>query len=171
MFTSYIRESETHRDIISSYIVLYLSCGKMATGGTNNPHLIGLDPKWHPFFDREDINYESYQLLWVDIQLSELEDEDKVLTTLTKFRKLVNYTKAFDHWRICLKYIEKSENISTFLVCSAGYAKDIARELLFLAKTMVWKVYIYCKSNEVFDMEKLNLTNENKASSNWKILT
>ena len=126
-------------------------------------NLIGLEPKWHPFFDRNDVNLESHQLLWADIKLSELEDGDNIFDTLTKFHQLINYTKAFDHWRKCLEYIQKCHDTYTFLVCSNLYAEDILPKLELSGKTNVWKVYIYG------DVEKIHskthrIVDENKVS-------
>ncbi|UJR11431.1 hypothetical protein I4U23_015611 [Adineta vaga] len=133
----------------------------MASSGTHNFHLVGLLPKWHPYFDRHDVNLTSYQLLWTDIKLSELEDEEEIFSTLTKFREVVNYTKAFDHWRYCLKHIEKCHDVFTFLVCSVRYAQDIIPELLPFRKTNIWKVYIYGKS-KVLDTRTLEFIAANK---------
>ena len=136
----------------------------LTSDATQNYNLIGLPPKWHPYFDRHDVNLESHQLLWADINLSELEDEEKIFSTLTKFRQLVNYTKAFDNWKYCLRHIEKCHDTYTFLVCSAHYAMDIVPKLWPFKKTNVWKVYIYCE-DEVFDMKRLEFVDKNKASS------
>jgi hypothetical protein len=136
----------------------------MASDARHNYDLIGLSPKWHPYFDRHDVNLESHQLLWADIKLSELEDENEIFSTLTKFRQLVNYTKAFDHWNNCLRHIEKCHVTFTFLVCSALYAKVIVPKLWVFRKTNVWKVYIYCE-DELFDMEKIEFFDKSKASN------
>ena len=80
------------------------------------------------------------------------------------FVNIVNYTKAFDGWKSCLRHIEKCHDTFTFLVCSARYAQDIVPKLCSFEKTNVWKVYIYCEDG-VFDMERLEFVGENQASS------
>ena len=122
----------------------------------------GLEPKWDPYFNREDSNLESHQLLWLDSKLSEL--EDTIFNTLTKFRQLVNYTKAFDYWRYCLKYIKKCRDTFTFLVCSSRIASDIIPELQPFMKTNVWKIYIYGE-NEEFQSKTLKIVAENRVST------
>ena len=129
-----------------------------------NNNSFDLPLKWHPYFSRNDVNLESYQLLWTDIKLSELEDEEEIFSTLTEFRRLVNYTKAFDSWRLCLKYIEEHQSTFTFLVCSASYARELIPKLRLLSKTNVWKVYIYYK-DEKFDIKKLDFIDNDKVSS------
>lgn len=129
-----------------------------------NSSLYGLEPKWHRYFDREDSNPESYQLLWLDMKLSELEDEDTILNTLTKFRQLVNYTKAYDSWKNCLRYIEKCHDTYTFLVCSSKFAGEIIPLLKPFAKTNVWKIYIYGE-NEEFQSKTLQIVAENRVST------
>ena len=136
----------------------------MVTVATHNWDLSGLSSKWHPYFNRQEVNLESHQLLWADIKLSELEDENEIFTALTKFRQLVHYTKAFDNWKNCLRHIEKCHDTFTFLVCSVLYAKDIVPGLWRLEKTNVWKVYIYCENKES-GMKTLEFVNENKVNS------
>lgn len=140
----------------------------MAATISLNSSLFGLDPKWHPYFDRQDFNLESHQLLWLDSKLSELEDEDKILDTLTKFRQLINYTKAFDHWRYCLKHIEKSNDTCTFLVCSNRITADIIPQLQPFTQTNVWKIYVYGE-NETFLTKTVEIVGQNKVSISRKI--
>jgi hypothetical protein len=109
--------------------------------------------EWHPYFDRRQPNLESHQLFWLDERIENI-DDDAILSTLTKFRRLVNYTKAFDHWRTCLKHIQKSDT-HTFLVCSASYAKSILPEVWSFRPEVVWKVYVYYEEEENCHLECL----------------
>lgn len=116
-----------------------------AVPGSDNYHL-SLPSKWQVYFDRNEVNLKSHQLLWADWKFDDIDNNDEVLfSTLTQFRELVSHTKVFDHWRTCLNYIEKKNvDTFTFLVCSAAYARDLIPKLWPFKKRMVWKVYVYC---------------------------
>ena len=110
-------------------------------------------PRWHPYFDRTQANLESHQLLWLDFRLSEAggDDDDEqdmqMNSTITRFRQLVNFTRAFYDWRLCLEYIEKNSDAFTFFVCSPAYANVIVPRLFDYTQPNVWKVYIYCENH------------------------
>lgn len=116
-----------------------------AVAGTYAYHL-SFPPQWQVYFNRNEPNLESHQLLWADRRLDDINiNGEELFSTLTQFHQLVNYTKAFDHWRTCLDYIKKTDDdTSTFLVCSVAYAKGIIPQLHFLEKITVWRVYVYC---------------------------
>jgi hypothetical protein len=136
-------------DLMSTFLTL-------AVEGANKYHLY-FPSKWQVYFNRDEENHESHQLLWADWKLDDIDiNDEELFSTLTQFRQLVNYTKAFDHWRTCLDYIEKKNTDEvTFLVCSAGYAKDIVRKLWPFKKMMVWKVYVYCTEDPQNQLEWL----------------
>lgn len=109
----------------------------------DDDYLSDLPQEWRYYFERRQLNLESHQLFWVDQRVEDT-DDDTILPTLTKFRRIINYTKAFDHWRTCLKCIQRG-NTNTFLVCSVSYAKDILPQLWQFRAKVLWKVYIYCE--------------------------
>ena len=116
-----------------------------------------VSPLWRLYFDRRQANLESHQLLWLDVRLSGAggDDDDvqdaELYSTITRFRQLVNFTRAFDHWRLCLKNIEKKSDAFTFLVCSPAYANDIVPRLFDYTQPNVWKVYVYCQTDNTID--------------------
>lgn len=113
-------------------------------------YCLTLSPEYHTYFDRDETNLESYQLLWADLKIENIDiDDGNIRSTLAKFRQLVNYTKAFDHWRTCLNYIKTKSNYTyTFLVCSAAYAEQIFSELCDSDNMNVWKIYVYGAENQ-----------------------
>jgi hypothetical protein len=135
--------------------------------GIDHYHL-SFPPKWQSYFDRNEVNLESYQLIWADRQLEEIEiNEEELFSTLKKFRELVNHTKAFDHWRICFNYIQKKKaDTFTFLVCSAAYAKDLVPKLCPFTEAKVWKVYVYCAEGDRHNQFEW-LEDYNRVSKVW----
>lgn len=107
--------------------------------------LAHLSQNHRPFFDCEQANLESHQLLWLDRKVTDIH-EVGIFTTFARFRKLVNYTKGFDNWRECLQHIQNTDTI-TFLVCSGVFGKLIVPGLQFSVGKM-WKVYIYCEDRQ-----------------------
>jgi hypothetical protein len=128
----------------------------MATVEANNYDL-SFPPEWQTYFDRGEVNLESYRLLWADQKLDDIEiNEEELFFTSTQFHQLVNHTKVFDHWRTCLDYIEKKDaDTFTFLICSAAYAKDMVLKLWPFEKVKVWTVYVYCAEDRKNQLEWL----------------
>ncbi|CAF0946668.1 unnamed protein product [Didymodactylos carnosus] len=95
-------------------------------------------------FNRERVNLESHQLVWLNDNVNKSNDND---TTLKEdLRKIVDYTKLFDNVEQCLQYIEETKDSITFLVCSEQFGEILVPQIYHLQN--IWSIYIYCHNKE-----------------------
>ncbi|CAF1059361.1 unnamed protein product [Didymodactylos carnosus] len=91
-------------------------------------------------FNRERVNLESHQLIWLDHNVSSNNDIN-TSTTFEGLGKIVAYTKLFHDIEGCLQYIERTKDTATFLVCSGKLGQALIPQIHNL-KT-IWLTYIY----------------------------
>jgi hypothetical protein len=94
----------------------------------------------HHLFNRERINLESHQLIWLDTRVK----SDEI--TLQSLRKIVDYTKVFDNIDECLFYIKQTNSTVTFLVCSGQLGEIFTLKVHDLNN--IYAIYIYCQNKE-----------------------
>ncbi|CAF5160229.1 unnamed protein product, partial [Rotaria magnacalcarata] len=71
----------------------------------------------HQIFDREKINLESHQLVWLDPTVDRNQESD-TLASLENLRKIVDYTKLFNNVEQCQQFIEQTKTTTTFIITS-----------------------------------------------------
>lgn len=109
-------------------------------------------------FDREQINLELLQLVWLTSGTS---SNDNV-PDIARLRLIIVYTKIYDDPESCLRHIDDTKATITFFVCSIRQYKTV---LHIAEKENIEKMYFYCNENE----ESLNdkpLSQESKVSTN-----
>lgn len=103
---------------------------------------IDLKRRFRRQLNREQINLESHQLVWLDPAFI------KTDITLERLRQIIDYTNVFDDIEDCLQYIEQIKNGNKiFLVCT----KELNNELkssLRSDKHNIYKTYIYAKDEK-----------------------
>ncbi|CAF0920489.1 unnamed protein product [Adineta ricciae] len=75
-------------------------------------------------FDREEINLESHQVVWCDIQDKSLAEEETTEIG-SRLRKIVDYTRFFNDVNECEDYLEETSKTNTFLICSGEVGKAL----------------------------------------------
>ena len=93
----------------------------------------------HRIFDRDVINLESYQLVWLDIDANGTSEETEVL--LAKLRNIIDYTQIFVNPEECLQYIKKTEDTTTFFVGSNIHDATILSKMSDLSNVCVIRFY------------------------------
>jgi hypothetical protein len=94
--------------------------------------------------DRQQVNLESHQLLWLDANLMHNTNDSKI--TIEGLRKIVDYTKLFDDIEECFEYIKGTQETTTFIVCSGHLGKILIPKIHNLQN--IWSIYIYCMNKE-----------------------
>ncbi|CAF1488828.1 unnamed protein product, partial [Didymodactylos carnosus] len=95
--------------------------------------------------DRNKVNLESHQLVWLDANVNNSEHEDTTVT-LAGLRKIIDYTKLFDNISECKEYLKSTENGSTFLVTSGSFGQTFVPEIHEVE--IIYKIYVYCGNKE-----------------------
>ena len=95
--------------------------------------------------DRERINLEPHQLVWCDCNVNTTLNQKSVVD-LGDLRKIVDYTKLFDDVEECQRYLTKTMDSVTFLVCSAELETKQIEEIHLL--TNVQSIYVSCEDND-----------------------
>ncbi|CAF4059940.1 unnamed protein product [Rotaria sordida] len=96
--------------------------------------------RYNHLFNRERVNLESHQLIWLDANWK----KDK--TTLENLRKIVDYTKIFDNMDECLVYINQTDTTVTFLICSGQMGETFTSKVHHFDS--IYAIYIYCQNKE-----------------------
>jgi hypothetical protein len=100
-----------------------------------------------PIFDRNQINLESHQLIWLDINVHRTESTDLTILTVKDLRQIVDYTKQFDNPEDCEEYlINKGSSYSTFFIGSGQIDQKIIEK--FNKFPNLHKMYIFSKHIE-----------------------
>ena len=95
-------------------------------------------------FNRERVNLESYQLVWLDDNVNN--NKKDITGTLEGLRIIIDYTKLFDNAEECRQFIEQTKDTTTFLICSGQLGQGFVPEIYHLKK--IWSIYIYCQNKE-----------------------
>ncbi|CAF1036125.1 unnamed protein product [Didymodactylos carnosus] len=85
------------------------------------------------FFDREQINLESHQLVWLG---------HLVTLTIENLRKVIDYVKVFDNAKECLTYIEEAKLSTIFLVIPSSESGELFISQITDFKN-IWSVIVY----------------------------
>ena len=98
------------------------------------------------WFDREKVNLELYQLVWVDEKNST--SPDKI--TLRRLRKIIDYLKVFSNVTDCQDYLNETVDTTTFLVISF---EELNKELLpqIQDRKNIWSIYRHSKNRRSHD--------------------
>lgn len=97
------------------------------------------------FFDRNSINLESHQLIFLDKNSTD-SGQDKPIVTLEELRKIVDYTKVINNVEEALQYMEQTQKTTTFLVCSDDLGQIIVPQIHLLEN--IRSIYIYCSDEQ-----------------------
>ena len=97
------------------------------------------------FFDRNCINLESHQLILLDKNISDIKQDETVLT-LEELRKIVDYTKFINHIEEAVQYIEQTKQTATFLICSSSLGQIIVPQIHALEN--IQSIYMYCRDKQ-----------------------
>jgi hypothetical protein len=100
-----------------------------------------------PIFNREQVNLESHQLIWLDVNTNGREHTNSRAITIRDLRKIVDYTKLFDNIKNCEQYLNNTtSSCSTFFVFSGKLEQIVMQK--FDAFKDIHKMYIYCQNKE-----------------------
>ena len=69
-------------------------------------------------FNREHVNLESYQLVWLDSNLNEQSSSTNAKVSLHDLRKIIDYTKRFCNMEECFDYLNQTQDCKTLLICT-----------------------------------------------------
>jgi len=105
--------------------------------------------------DREFINIESHQLVWLGMNKS-------FSPSIQDLRRIVDYTKLFSIADKCLEYIERTKNTATFIVCSREFGSILTSKLH--NHEYISKIYVYDFVNTITDSEKIWLSSSSRVS-------
>ncbi len=94
-----------------------------------------LTDRRHVILDREKINLESNQLVWLGQSI--VSDDN--------LRNIIYYTKVFTDVKDCLQHIEQTKEFHTFLVCFLEHTDYIIPYVHNLEN--VTKIYVYDEQN------------------------
>jgi hypothetical protein len=95
--------------------------------------------------NREKINLESHQLVWLDVKVHDHEYQDTTVN-LEGLRKIIDYTKLFDNIQDCKEYLERTDNGLTYLVISESLGQTFIPHVHDIES--VFKIYLYCQNKE-----------------------
>ncbi|CAF4271617.1 unnamed protein product [Rotaria magnacalcarata] len=95
-------------------------------------------------FDREKINLESHQLVWLDPTVDRNQESD-TLASLENLRKIVDYTKLFNNVEQCQQFIEQTKTTTTFIITSDDLDEQLVSNVYNLKN--VYSIYIYNTTN------------------------
>ncbi|CAF3375458.1 unnamed protein product [Rotaria socialis] len=95
-------------------------------------------------FDREKINLESHQLVWLDPTVDRNQESD-ALASLENLRKIVDYTKLFNNVEQCQQFIEQTKVTTTFITTSDDLGEQLVSNVYNLKN--VYSIYIYNTTN------------------------
>ncbi|UJR29648.1 hypothetical protein I4U23_017196 [Adineta vaga] len=115
-----------------------------------------------PFLlDREFINIESHQLVWLCINTS-------IIPSIKDLRRIIDYTKLFSTVDKCLEYIDQTKNTTTFMIYVFDFVNDITdSKLIWTSSNSRVKETIYTNDSELindlsYDVEQhLHLEKQN----------
>jgi hypothetical protein len=105
--------------------------------------------------DREFINIESHQLVWLGMN-------ESFSPSIQDLRRIVDYTKLFSTADKCLEYIERTKNTATFIVCSREFGSVLTSKLH--NHEYISKIYVYDFVNTITDSEKIWLSSSSRVS-------
>lgn len=128
----------------NSLSLLFSAQADSVSAGIPTP--IVTDTRCAHSFDRNRINLEDHQLIWCDANINDLVNQSESLITISKLRKIVDYTKLFDNVNECLQYVEQTKNTNTFLVCSEQFVEKLASGTHGLKN--IKTIYVYYSKNE-----------------------
>ncbi|CAF1506554.1 unnamed protein product [Adineta ricciae] len=125
-------------DSVTGEAVLVASCHIYPAHTTDTPSC-------GKILNRERINLESYQLIWLDSNTHSVINNDTAVT-LTNLRKIVDYTKLYNEKEECIQYIKQTSNTTTFLVCSGS----LGEQTIPIVHSMnnIWTIYIFCQNKD-----------------------
>ena len=83
---------------------------------------------------------EKYQLIWLDANVNNGSDDS--VFTLRSLQNLVDLTSKFDNLEDCVLYIEQTQDITTFLICSGTLGKQLVPRIH--SQKNIWAIYLYC---------------------------
>ena len=93
-------------------------------------------------FDRQLINLESHQLVW----LTSKHIQNQI--TVETLRNLIDYTKLFDNNQLCAEYLKKSKEIFTSIIISDHSHENFFSSINDLDQVL--GVYIHNINNEKY---------------------
>ena len=94
-------------------------------------------------FDRERLNLESHQLVYCATYAQDSITED---ITLSELRQIIDYTKCFNNDKSCKRYLQETQHIVSFLICSDNISKELIPEIHYLHNIRL--IYIYSRNDE-----------------------
>jgi hypothetical protein len=94
-------------------------------------------------FDRERYNLESHQLICCDTNTQNSITRD---ITLSELRQIIDYTKCFDNDKSCKRYLEETQHIVSFLICSDNISTQLIPEIHHLQN--IRSIYVYSPNSE-----------------------
>ncbi len=106
-------------------------------------------------FNRERVNLEPHQLVWCDANIDIMISTESTVS-LEDLRKIVDYTKLFDHVKECQQYLTQTTDSVTFLVCSGELGEKIIPEIHQLRNVEL--IYIYSRDRDHHQQWASNLT-------------
>ncbi|CAF1375814.1 unnamed protein product, partial [Adineta ricciae] len=101
-------------------------------------------------FNRERLNLESHQLVCYDTYSQHATARN---FTLTELRQIIDYTKFFDNNKSCKRYLEETQHIVSFLICSDTTSEQLIPEIHELPNVRF--IYIYSPHND-YDQQWMN---------------
>ncbi|CAF1377734.1 unnamed protein product [Didymodactylos carnosus] len=96
-------------------------------------------------FNRERVNLESHQLVWLDPNVNNSNESESSIT-IEDLRKIIDYTKLFDNVEECQQYIVQTKDTTTFLVISEQLGQILIPQIHHLKN--IWIIYVYCHNTE-----------------------
>ncbi|UJR11417.1 hypothetical protein I4U23_015597 [Adineta vaga] len=125
----------------------------------------GNSPIRSRLFDRERLNLESHQLVWCDNHVHDGLNGD---LTISKLREIVDYTKFFDNQDSCKHYLQESQYVVCFLVCSDNIGKQLIPEIHHLQN--IRSIFVYSQNSEHLQSWPSSYTKVKKVYTNHKSL-
>ncbi|CAF1657428.1 unnamed protein product, partial [Didymodactylos carnosus] len=83
---------------------------------------------------------ENYQLVWLDVNAKN--DSDESIFTIRHLQNTVDRISKFDDLQECVSYIEETQEITTFIICSGTLGEDLVPTIL--DRKNIWAIYVYC---------------------------
>jgi hypothetical protein len=88
---------------------------------------------------------ENYQLVWLDVNANDHSDES--VFTLRHLQNIVDRTNEFNDLHECVSYIEATQQITTFIICSGTLGEKFVPQIH--QRKNIWAIYIYCHDIDI----------------------
>jgi uncharacterized protein (DUF4213/DUF364 family) len=102
-----------------------------------------LSPNETMYLQREDKNFETYSLVWLDASINSQENRDAQII----IRSTINYLQTFNRLNECETYIRLvSSEDRIVLIVSGHFGQQLVPQIHHLRQ--VFTIYIYCRNKE-----------------------